>query len=210
MGRVYRLDRANPAPEMARLAHAVLVAGGIVVFPTETVYGIAIDPFASPSPERLFDIKRRERDLTIPWLIGGSNAFDTFAHAVPDYTHVLAQTFWPGPLTLVVKASSKVPQAYAAGDGTIALRAPDDVFLQTLLSTDGSALCVTSANTHGYPPPASFEELEPRIVEAASIVFDGGSCVVGRPSTIVSCLDHEPRILRDSAIPATKIEEALL
>lgn len=209
MGRVYRADRDRPDSEMVRLAHAVLSEGGVVVLPTETVYGLALDPFSCETPQQLFDIKRRDRDLTIPWLVADEASLGIFGRDVPDYAYRLAARFWPGPLTLVVKATARVPSAYRSADGTIALRVPDLGIVQALLGVCDGPLCVTSANTHGHPAPGGFEELEPRIVEAAALTLDGGPTPVGRASTIVSCLDDEPVILRESALSAERILEGM-
>jgi release factor glutamine methyltransferase len=208
MGRVYQVDRDHPDAEVVRLAHSVLSGGGVAVLPTETVYGLSLDPFSCASPDELFVMKRRSHELTIPWLVSDASALDELAHDVPYYARRLACAFWPGALTLVVRASHVVPLAYRAQDGTIALRVCDSPFVTALLS-GGGALCTTSANTHGAPPPTSIDELEPRIARHSAIVIDGGPTTYRVPSTIVSCIGTEPRFLREAALSRDQVLEVL-
>ncbi|MGN0034284.1 MAG: L-threonylcarbamoyladenylate synthase [Coriobacteriales bacterium] len=205
MGRCFALGRDGCDGEVTRLARAVLSSGGVAVIPTETVYGLALDPFACPGPDALFLIKRRSRELAIPWLVSGASALDVFARDVPGYARTLVRAFWPGALTVVVKASGAVPAPYRAADATIALRAPDEPFVQSLFADAASALCTTSANTHGAPPPCSTDELEPRIARLASLVVDGGPTLFREPSTIVSCTGPVPVVVREAALSAADV-----
>ncbi|MDO4851654.1 MAG: L-threonylcarbamoyladenylate synthase [Actinomycetota bacterium] len=209
MGLVLEVDREAPSPDAVGLAASVLDSGGVVVLPTETVYGVAMSPFSSSSAEPLFVLKRRGHDLAIPWLLEDACALRVFAAHLPPEAQKLADRCWPGALTLVVEASDAVPRAYRASDGTVALRVPDLPFVRQVAAACGGALCVTSANTHGFPAPSCLEELEPRIIAGASLVFDGGPARIGAASTIVSCVGHRPTIIRESAIGADEVERIL-
>lgn len=205
MGRVYRVRQDCPRSAAVDLAARVMRAGGVAVFPTETVYGIAVSTARAGGPEPVFLIKRRRRTQTLPWLVEDVHALDRYGVSVPDCAYELAGEFWPGALTLVVRASGSVPAPYRAADGTIALRAPDNMLCQALIAACGVPLATTSANTHGMPAPTSIDTLEPRIATAADIVLDGGPTAVGHPSTIISCVSGAPELIRLGALSVDEL-----
>lgn len=221
MQRIYRVGGgSDPHPLAIRDAAQVLTAGGLILTPTETVYGIgvAIGAYASsgdeaPAPEtgygRIFTLKRRDVRQTVPWLVAGERDLDAFGVDVPEGVYVLARAFWPGALTLIVKASDRVPRFMRAADGTVALRASASPVVQALVRACGSPLAVTSANTHGAPAPASFAQVEARILAGVDAAIDAGETVCHDASTIVSLLDGELDIIRQGALSAADIESAL-
>ena len=221
MQRIYRVGGGSgPHPLAIRDAAQVLTAGGLILTPTETVYGIgvAIGAYASsgdeaPAPAtgygRIFTLKRRDVRQTVPWLVAGERDLDAFGVDVPEGVHVLARAFWPGALTLIVKASDRVPRFMRAADGTVALRASASPVVQALVRACGSPLAVTSANTHGAPAPASFAQVEARILAGGDAAIDAGETVCHDASTIVSLLDGELDIIRQGALSAADIESAL-
>ena len=196
--------------DAVRVTADALRAGGVAVFPTDTVYGIAQAVRANPAgAQRLFDIKRRDPRKAVPWLIAESNDLERFGEAVPSWAHRLAERFWPGGLTLVVRASREVPPAFCAADGTIALRMPDCTFVRDVARACASPLATTSANTSGCATPVSFDAVEPRILEAADVAVDGGEAPAGLSSTIVVCTEALPRIVRIGAVPPETIEQCV-
>ena len=221
MQRIYRVGGGSgPHPLAIRDAAQVLTAGGLILTPTETVYGIgvAVGAYASsgdeaPAPEtgygRIFTLKRRDVRQTVPWLVAGERDLDAFGVDVPEGVHVLARAFWPGALTLIVKASDRVPRFMRAANGTVALRASASPVVQALVRACGSPLAVTSANTHGAPAPASFAQVEARILAGVDAAIDAGETVCHDASTIVSLLDGELDIIRQGALSAADIESAL-
>ena len=221
MQRIYRVGGGSgPHPLAIRDAAQVLTAGGLILTPTETVYGIgvAIGAYASsgdeaPAPAtgygRIFTLKRRDVRQTVPWLVAGERDLDAFGVDVPEGVHVLARAFWPGALTLIVKASDRVPRFMRAADGTVALRASASPVVQALVRACGSPLAVTSANTHGAPAPASFAQVEARILAGVDAAIDAGETVCRDASTIVSLLDGELDIIRQGALSVADIESAL-
>ena len=221
MQRIYRVGGGSgPHPLAIRDAAQVLTAGGLILTPTETVYGIgvAIGAYASsgdeaPAPEtgygRIFTLQRRDVRQTVPWLVAGERDLDAFGVDVPEGVHVLARAFWPGALTLIVKASDRVSRFMRAADGTVALRASASPVVQALVRACGSPLAVTSANTHGAPAPASFAQVEARILAGVDAAIDAGETVCRDASTIVSLLDGELDIIRQGALSAADIESAL-
>ena len=206
MGSIVRVSQMSPAREAVNEAVATLAFGGVLVMPTDSVYGIGCAAMeGNPAHERIFAIKRRDRAQTLPLLVADASDLATYAADVPAYATALVLRYWPGALTLVVRASDALPVEYVAADGTVALRCPDSNLVRELARGVGMPLATTSANTHGMEAATSGSGVEPRIVEAADLTLDAGPAPVGVASTIVSCLGPEPRVLREGAIPAAKV-----
>lgn len=187
--------------DIIKLAAAALVSGMVLVMPTDSVYGIGCAAFeGNPAHERIFQIKRRPREQTLPLLVADPGDLDRLGRDVPVWAGELAARFWPGALTLVVRASDAVPEEYRASDGTIALRCPDSGLVRKIARVIDMPLAVTSANTHGNSAPAKSGRLEVRIVDEADLTLDAGPTQLGVASTIVSCLGDVPVILREGAI----------
>jgi L-threonylcarbamoyladenylate synthase len=208
MGKTFHIDPENPSAEVINLAATVLRDGGIVVFPTETVYGIGAAAHSCFGPHEIFDIKVRPLEKPLPWLVENEDALDKYGLDVPEYAHNLAKAFWPGALSLVVKASDVVGKDFRADDDTVALRSPDHEVVMELIQASGGPIIATSANTSGMPAPGDFAEVEERILAAADVVLDGGETAHRMASTVVECTGPEPVILREGAIPAEQIMAA--
>ncbi|NTW29356.1 MAG: threonylcarbamoyl-AMP synthase [Coriobacteriia bacterium] len=205
MSKTYHIDSENPNAEVINLAATVLRDGGLVVFPTETVYGLGALSDSKFGAQEIFEVKVRPFDQPLPWLVENEDALDIYGVDVPEYAHRLAKAFWPGPITLVVKASERVGRDFRAPDGTIALRSPDHEVVVDLIRMAGGPIIATSANTHGNPAPGSFADIELRIIQAADVVLDGGETRHQLASTVVDCTGSEPKVLREGAIPAEEI-----
>lgn len=154
-------------------AAAALSRGEAVVFPTDTVLGLGVSVDVAASPRLLFDIKQRDEGKPVAWLLGEAEDLRRYGADVPKLAFKLAERFWPGPLTLVVRASEAVPPAFRGADGSIGLRMPDHPAALALVRAAGCPLATTSANIAGEPAPACFEDLDPRIAARAGCVFAG-------------------------------------
>lgn len=209
MGAVVPISQDDPRAEDLRAAEEVLRRGGVLVMPTDSVYGIgcAATP-GNPGHGRIFTIKRRDRTQTLPWLVGDAGDLLAYGRNVPAWMERLAQEFWPGALTLVVEASDAVPAEYRAANGTIALRVPDSNLVRALARSVGP-LATTSANTHGEAAATSGAGVEPRIVEAADLTLDAGRAPVAVASTIVGCEGGVCRIYREGALSAQLVRQAI-
>ncbi|MCL2024772.1 MAG: L-threonylcarbamoyladenylate synthase [Coriobacteriia bacterium] len=213
MNKIFRIDSADPSADIINLAASRLRQGAVIVFPTETVYGLGavVDKDVRAGSEELFDIKQRPTGIPVPVLVPEEDALDKYGVEVPEYAHKLAQEFWPGPLTLVVKANERIPKEFTRiEDGTVGLRFPDNEIALQLMRATGCPLYATSANTHGMPAPVSIDELEPAIAEAADLVIDAGPTPIRVHSTVVLCTGDTPTVLREGPISAVEIEEAAL
>ena len=205
MSKTYHIDSESPNAEVINLAATVLRDGGLVVFPTETVYGIGALADSKFGAHEIFEVKVRPLDKPLPWLVENEDALDTYGVDVPGYAHRIAHAFWPGPLTLVVKASSRVGKDFRAPDGTVALRSPDHEVVIELLQAAGGPIIATSANTSGSPAPGTFDEVEIRIVQAADLSLDGGETEHQQASTVVDATGPQAAVLREGAIPAEQV-----
>ncbi len=205
MSKTYHIDSDSPNAEVINLAATVLRDGGLVVFPTETVYGIGALADSKFGAQEIFEVKVRPLDKPLPWLVENEDALDTYGVDIPDYAHRLAHAYWPGPLTLVVCASDRVGKDFRAPDGTVALRSPDHEVVIELIQSSGGPIIATSANTTGNPAPGCYEDVETRILHAADLCLDGGETAHQQASTVVLCTGDEPVVLREGAIPADQI-----
>lgn len=209
MGAVLRVDQNEPSFEVRTRAAKVLRDEGVLVMPTDSVYGIGcMATEDNPAHERIFQIKRRDRVQTLPWLIGSPADLMVFGRRVPKWVRLLADELWPGALTLVVSASDVVPPEYVAKNGTIALRVPDSNLVRALAKEVGP-LATTSANTHGEAAAISGASVEPGIVEQVDLTLDAGPAPVAVASTIVGSPGGRPCIFREGAIPEDRIRRLL-
>ena len=209
MSKTYHVDPDNPNAEVINLAATVLRDGGIVVFPTETVYGIGALADSKFGAQEIFEVKVRPLDMPLPWLVENEDALDTYGVDIPEYAHRLARAFWPGPLSLVVTASDRVGKDFRAPDGTVALRSPDHEVVTELIAAAGGPIIATSANTHGRPAPAAFDAVEERIIIAADLSLDGGETAHQQASSVVLCTGPEPVVLREGAVSSADIAAAV-
>jgi L-threonylcarbamoyladenylate synthase len=204
-----RTIRLGTAPEEISRAVEVLRDGGIVAFPTDTVYGIGAHGMLPQAVERLYAVKERPRDKAIPLLLPGLDALPTVAASVPKVAHTLAAHFWPGALTIVLCRSSLVPDAVTAGGDTVAVRVPDHPLTQALLRALAAPLAATSANRSGEPAPDTaagvLDQLEGRI----DLILDGGQCPGGVPSTVVDVTVDPPAVLRAGGIDPAALRRAM-
>ena len=212
MSQAMTVRQERPSREVVSRAAEVARAGGVLVLPTDSVYGLACAATpGNPAHRRIFDIKRRELSQTLPWFVADVADLDAYGEQVPAWAHRLAASFWPGALTLVVRASSAVPPEYAQDgpDGpTIALRVPGSELCRQIVRALGGPLAQTSANTHGRPAATSVAALEPAVADAADLVLDAGPAPVGVASTIVDATGDAPRVLRAGALGEAEVLRA--
>jgi L-threonylcarbamoyladenylate synthase len=184
---------------------AALQAGRVVAIPTDTVYGLAVDPRRPGATDGLFELKGRPETVALPVLIG--DAGDAPALGLFDErAAVLVRQYWPGPLTIVVKRQPGVVFDLGGDPSTIGLRCPRHAGVRRLLATSGP-LAVTSANRHGEAPCLRAADVE-RVFGASIVVLDGGSAR-GRPSTVVSLVGTDVVCLREGSVPISEIEVLL-
>ncbi len=184
-----------------------LGSGKPAVYPTETVYGLGVAVAFAENPSVLYDIKQREQRKPIAWLVSDTSDLDRYGKHVPEFARVLARTFWPGPLTLIVSASDEVPSAFRSDEGTIGLRMPNNEKALKLISTVGCPLATTSANVSGLKAPRAFDNLSEDVCRQASAVLkdDDDANKSGVASTVLDCTGDHPVMVREGAISISAI-----
>ena len=220
-------------------ATRALAVGSAVVFPTDTVFGLGVSVSAAPGPQLLYDLKHRDAGKPVAWLVEGPEALDVYGRDVPAYARRLAETFWPGGLTLVVRASDAVPAAFQSPAGTIGLRMPASEAALGLIRAAGCPLAVTSANLSGAADTARAEDLDRALVaRTAGLYLPGGvaaagiasGCAEATPSasarfaaadrlvpppasgtasTVLDCTGEAPRVLRAGALTLDDLKGCL-
>lgn len=181
-------------------AVAALKAGRLVAIPTETVYGLAADARNPDAVRAVFALKGRPADHPLIVHIGGGERIDDWAVEVPQAARELAERFWPGPLTLILKKRADVPDAVTGGQDTVGLRCPDNALTLALLREFGGGLAAPSANRFGRISPTEAAHVRAEFGDATPLVLDGGPCEVGIESTIVDLSRSPARILRHGRI----------
>ena len=180
-------------------AIAILKRGGVVAFPTDTVYGVGVDPFQPEAVRKLYQIKGRPIDKPIPILIGSVGDVERIAQNLPPSFSPLAEQFWPGGLTLIVEAKALPPEVTAGGD-TVGVRMPDHPLALALLQRFGGAIATTSANKSDEPPATSAAEVQSAIGELIDIIVDGGQTATRIASTVLDLSVSPPQIRRSGGI----------
>jgi len=191
-----------------------LIAGDLVAFPTETVYGLGADASNSAAVARIYSVKGRPNDHPLIVHIASMDRMGDWASEVPEYAIALARSFWPGPMTLVLKRSELAGDFVTGGQDTVGVRVPDHVVALALLEAfekaGGKGVAAPSANRFGHVSPttaaAVVEELG-NYLSKDDLVLDGGACAVGVESTIIDCTGLLPRVLRPGAISTAMIED---
>lgn len=186
-------------------AAQILRKGGVVAFPTDTVYGLGADAFNARAVERVFEIKNRPRNLPLPVLIATLEQLNILADPVPEIAWLLIRGFWPGGLTLVLNRKDSVP-AFLCPGSTIGIRFPNHPVCLALIRHTGNPLIGTSANISGQPAALTAAEVAQQLGSKLDFILDGGKCPGGRESTVVDVTREPPAILRQGIIPASAIE----
>ena len=204
---------SEPSADAMAAAASYLVAGGLVAFPTETVYGLGADACNAMGVARIYEVKGRPADHPLIVHMASMDGLGEWAREVPEYAISLARDFWPGPITLVLKRSSLAEDFITGGQDTVGVRVPDHVVALALLEAfenlGGKGIAAPSANRFGQVSPTTAAAVAEEIgesLDSADQIIDGGTCAVGVESTIIDCTGDAPRILRPGAITASMIE----
>jgi L-threonylcarbamoyladenylate synthase len=185
----------------------ILQKGGVIAFPTDTVYGLGADAFNATAVERIYEIKNRPKHRQLPLLIADVEQLTALADPIPEIAWFLARRFWPGGLTLVLSKTDSAP-AYLAPGPTIAVRVPDHVVCLAIIQHLGNPIIGTSANISGEPPTLTADEVRQQLGGKIDFIINGGKCPGGKESTVVDITQESPIILRQGIIPSHEIDKA--
>jgi L-threonylcarbamoyladenylate synthase len=199
------IDPTAPQPEVVQQAVAVLRRGGLVAFPTDTLYALGADALAPEAIERVLTVKGRSRGKPLSILVPSLEVARSLAQGTAERVWGLAQACWPGPLTIVVAAAAKVPPVLSGAAGTIGLRLPGSPVARAVLAAFGGPVIGTSANKSGGADPADARTVQRAIGGQIDLLLDGGRVALGVPSTVLDCTAEPARILREGAIPRARL-----
>jgi len=190
--------------ESLQTAFDILQRGGLVAFPTDTVYGVGALAFDGKAVESIYAAKDRPIEKAIPVLIADADDMEKIGIDIPDIAYQLAARFWPGPLTVVVPKKPTLPESVSATE-TVGVRVPDHEVARALLRAAGP-MAVTSANISGQPSPSTAQEVLAQLGGRIDLILDGGTTPGGVPSTLVDCTGEEIKILREGPISLEEIK----
>ncbi len=207
--RPLQIIRVTEDLEAPRRAVRLIREGGLVAYPTDTLYGLGCNPHDEAAVLRVFAVKRRPRSEPLPILIGDLDQLGDLVAAVPDVARRFLQRFWPGALTLIFRKGRYVSSTVAAGGENLAVRLPDHPTPRSLIRLAGGPIIGTSANIHGSTPPTTAQHVAFELGDQVDMILDGGRTRHGRESTVVDVTQDPPRVVREGAIAREIIEEAL-
>ncbi len=202
---VLRVDSEHPDEKVMLEAAEAVLRGGVIAFPTDTLYGLGCSLFDVSAVEMVARLKRRDRSLAVISLISDPRQIHGLASDVSPVAQQLVEQFWPGPLSLIFRAAAIVPARVCGVGGTIALRCPNDKLCQRLLDFIGGPVVSSSANLSGLPPAETAEEVLQIFGNQLDLVIDGGPRRGGVPSTLVDVSGPRPRLLRRGVLDVTAV-----
>lgn len=206
MTRSVIMDAADP--ESIALSARILLNGGLVAFPTETVYGLGADAENPQAVAGIFDVKGRPRIDPVIVHVSDLEMAQSYGH-IPEAALPLVENFWPGPLTLVVPKKLTVPYIVTAGLDTVGIRVPAHPSALALIRAFGRGIAAPSANLFGYVSPTEAAHVAEQLSDRVDGILDGGACTIGLESTIVSFARNAPTVLRPGGVPREDLERIL-
>ena len=207
---IVKINGQKPESSLVTYVAEKIRAGEVLGMPTDTFYGLAADPYNLHAVDRVYEIKSRSRHKPLSLLIESVDQAADLAWPVPEIFYLLARRFWPGPLTVIVKADPRLPLKVTANTGNVALRVPNAEVPLAIIRSAGLPITATSANLHGEMECTNAMEVRDQLGDCLSIIVDGGQAPGVMPTTIVDLtVDGSWRILRHGAIPEEQLIELL-
>jgi tRNA threonylcarbamoyl adenosine modification protein (Sua5/YciO/YrdC/YwlC family) len=206
---IIKISTQNPEPSLIRYVADQIRSGQVLGMPTDTFYGLAADPLNLRAVERVYEIKSRSRHKPLSLLIESTDQAEELAKPLPEEFYALARRFWPGPLTVIVKAASRLPLKVTANTGNVALRVPAAEIPLAVVRAAGLPVTATSANLSGASECTTAVQVRDQLQDRIGIIVDGGTSPREVASTIVDLTDDEARwrVIREGAIPSQTISE---
>lgn len=206
---VVKTDPINPELSVIERAVSFLEAGKVIAFPTDTVYGIAVDAFNDLAVQKIFDIKGRDANKPLQILVAQKEDLKSIIRSYTEVLNVLISEFWPGPLTIVVPAKDDFPRRVRCGLDNIGIRMPSNPIAMKIIKAFGSPLAASSANISGMPDPKDAEDVIKNLGDRIDLIIDGGRTTANIPSTVLDVSTDPPVILRHGKLSETDINRTL-
>lgn len=207
--RIFRVETEKVETEIVKSVVSVLQNEGVIAYPTDTFYGLGGDVFSEKAVNKIYTIKGRDFAKPLPAAVSDIDMVFVMAEGIPEEFAALVSRFWPGPLTVILKASGKVPRRMAGPGGTIGVRLPASSWVQAVIRRAGFPITATSANLSGEDNPNDPEGVRRDFWGKIDVLVDGGKTPGGKPSTVVDLTQPVPAILREGAVPASDIKKLL-
>ena len=188
-------------------AVSILLHGGLVAFPTDTLYALGANAFIETAVRQVYQVKHRPTEMALPLLLSKAMDMEKVAVDIPQAAWDLAERFWPGALTLILHKGPSIPPVVTAGNDTIAVRVPNHPLALKLIEATGVPLTGTSANRFGESDPVTATEVRRQLGEEVDLILDGGACPLEGASTIVDMTSDTPRIVRDGVLSITLLAQ---
>jgi len=209
MARLIKIDPDRPREETIKEAAKIIKDGGLVAFPTETVYGLGTDALNEEAVRRIFKVKGRSFNKPLSILIGRKEDLRQYVQEISKSAQVLIERFWPGPLTLILRASLLIPDIIKGENNTIGIRMPNCRVALEIVKTSGVPLACPSANLSGRPSPTKAEEVIKDLGEKIDLILDGRETKIGVESTVLDLTTSPPTMVREGALKREEIEEVV-
>ncbi|MHB0976667.1 MAG: L-threonylcarbamoyladenylate synthase [Candidatus Aquicultorales bacterium] len=201
------VDAIDPDPAVIREVAGMIKRGLVVALPTDTVYGVAADVFNRAAVDSIYEVKGRPPKMPLPVLIADPSDLGEIAAEIPEAARLLADRFWPGPLTIILPKADRVPDAVTAGGQTVGVRCPDNRVARAVIREVGVPLATTSANVSGEPPPTDADGVLAQLGGRLPLVLDAGPSPIGVASTIVDLTKHPAEVIREGSIKAAELKK---
>jgi L-threonylcarbamoyladenylate synthase len=200
-------QRIQAAENQVEKAVSILLQGGLVAFPTDTLYALGAHAFIETAVRRVYQVKGRPSEMALPLLLANAEGMEKVAAHIPQTARDLAEKFWPGALTLILHKGPSVSPIVTAGKDTVAVRVPNHPLALKLIEATGTPLTGTSANKFGESEPVTAADARHQLGEEVDQTLDGGPCPLEGASTIVDLTSDIPRIVREGVLSATLLEQ---
>ncbi len=206
---IVKVDAEQPDMVLVKRAAELIACGGVVAYPTDTVYGLGADPHNLRAVQRVFEMKGREASKALTLILADVGQLEGLVSYMPNAAKKLMAAFWPGPLTIVLPLAPGLDLPALRGSETVAVRVPASALCRALAQLSGTPLTATSANLSGQPEPTTAEQVAATLGPHLDLIIDGGPSPLRVPSTLVDATVEPPVILRPGAIPMERIYTAL-
>jgi L-threonylcarbamoyladenylate synthase len=208
---IVRINSENPEPALVRYVADQIKSGKVLGMPTDTFYGLAADPFNLRAVDTVYEIKTRSRHKPLSLLIESVEQAEELARPLPSFFYLIARKFWPGPLTVIVRAAPRLPLKVTANTGNVALRVPAAPIPLAVMKASGLPITATSANLSGESECTTAQGVKEQLGGSVPLIVDGGTSPRSVASTIIDLTDDAGhwRVLREGAVPTQEIKEVL-